>query len=485
MLAAVLAAALAIRIWVVLVDRSLYHPDEIYQSMEVAHRLVFGYGLRAWEWVEGARFPLLAWLVAAPMELTHLLGVDTPSVYVTLTYGLVALASVLGGYGVYRLARSQGAGEAAATLGCAVFLLAPGVVFLSHRALAGVVSAPAIVWGMRWALPDDVGRRGRLGGYALLAFATLLRLQNGLFCVALLVILLARRRRRHAAEALAVFVAGAFVYGAVDWIVWGFPFHSALAYLYFNVVLGKSARYGTQPPWYYATLLFRAFGPLGAAWLAVAFVGWRRARGLAAMVLVFGGLFALIPHKEFRFLFPVLPLWCALGAVGVEQVGARRAPDEGGRRLSAVSALAVVALLGWFGVSFPRLTLEDVGRGALRVLPHVRGTARFDQDIDRLLIDLHDQADLCGLRIEGRPVWYTGGYTFLHRDVPIYWSSYEPGFDQTQYNYVIAPLESRTEAPLERRGDFGLWKTGRTHCANADAYKPRLRLDKQLTGFGW
>ena len=39
----------------VFTDDGINWPDEIYQSFEPAHRLVFGHGLVAWEFLEGAR----------------------------------------------------------------------------------------------------------------------------------------------------------------------------------------------------------------------------------------------------------------------------------------------------------------------------------------------------------------------------------------------------------------------------------------------
>jgi phosphatidylinositol glycan class B len=35
-------------------NRGIYWPDEIYETLEPAHWLVFGYGLRPWEYIQGA-----------------------------------------------------------------------------------------------------------------------------------------------------------------------------------------------------------------------------------------------------------------------------------------------------------------------------------------------------------------------------------------------------------------------------------------------
>ena len=45
------ALALAVRVLVAVLTRSFFQPDEYFQSLEVAHHLVFGYGALTWEWV--------------------------------------------------------------------------------------------------------------------------------------------------------------------------------------------------------------------------------------------------------------------------------------------------------------------------------------------------------------------------------------------------------------------------------------------------
>lgn len=42
--------ALIIRILIALCTRTFFQPDEYFQSLEPAHHLVFGYGVRTWEW---------------------------------------------------------------------------------------------------------------------------------------------------------------------------------------------------------------------------------------------------------------------------------------------------------------------------------------------------------------------------------------------------------------------------------------------------
>jgi len=59
-----LAAGAALRLWLAFSDDGVHWPDEIYQTLEPAHRAAFGYGLLAWEFLEGARSWALPGLIA-------------------------------------------------------------------------------------------------------------------------------------------------------------------------------------------------------------------------------------------------------------------------------------------------------------------------------------------------------------------------------------------------------------------------------------
>src|SRR5262245_14076681 len=68
LLATLLGIGAVFRAWLSFHDDGIYWPDEIYQGLEPAHRLVFGSGLVAWEFIEGARTWALPGLVALLMK---------------------------------------------------------------------------------------------------------------------------------------------------------------------------------------------------------------------------------------------------------------------------------------------------------------------------------------------------------------------------------------------------------------------------------
>src|SRR5260370_11377538 len=111
-----LAAGTGIRAWLSLHDDGIYWPDEIYQSLEPAHRLAFGYGMIAWEFVEGARSWLLPGALAGLLKVSAQLGLDSPREYLWLVRLLFSALSLLLAFGNYRLGHACRAPFFAATL---------------------------------------------------------------------------------------------------------------------------------------------------------------------------------------------------------------------------------------------------------------------------------------------------------------------------------------------------------------------------------
>lgn len=68
----------AFRILNALLCTTFFQPDEFFQSLEVAHRLVFGYGWQTWEWRQetAIRSPLHAMLFVPAYWLVKVLGLE-------------------------------------------------------------------------------------------------------------------------------------------------------------------------------------------------------------------------------------------------------------------------------------------------------------------------------------------------------------------------------------------------------------------------
>ncbi len=426
-----LAVGTILRVRLALTDDGLYWPDEIFQSLEPAHRLVFGYGFVPWEFIVGARNWALPGLVAGLMGLARALGLDSAGGYLGFIKVSFALLGTATAWGSYRLARVYGAVPLAAAAGAALLALAAVPLYFAPRAMSENASAPAVVLGLALALAPDASRRALVGGASLLGLAVMLRLQNGIFCVGLVLLLLARRQWRAAGLCLGVLAVWAGLFGLLDKLTWGQWFHSAIVYVDFNLRLRIGTFWGIAPFSYYGRVLLDGMRGVTLVVGVLGLLGLRRAPGLALLAASFFVLHAYQPHKELRFLVPSFALFAALVGVGMgELLGLLKSPHpRAGLALGVAAVGAVSAALSG------RLTFGDLG--------HYEDTrpqlSAYDDSgpVNRLLTVAGQRDDLCGLKIEA-PVHiaWTGGYSYLHRRVPLYWQQ-GPSRSSGLFNYVI------------------------------------------------
>ncbi|WNG39835.1 mannosyltransferase [Archangium violaceum] len=384
---AVLVAALA---------RGRVHPDEVFQYLEPAHGLVFGYRVVAWEWVDGLRNWAVPGVLAGLLALCRALGLEHPWAMMGVVWCACASVQAVGTLLLFRLVEERD-GREAALLAAGVHATWGGFLIYAARPLGDVLSVVPLLGALLWACRAR-DRDGALAGLwcgVLLGVAFVIRYPSAVFGVPITVSLVWARRWR----SFAGFSVGAGVVllglGVLDWLTWGTPWASAWNYFHFNISSGSSAsQFGRQPAWWYAPIL---------AGMAPLLLVWHFARGLARRELLVGafvfylGVLCVLGHKEARFLVPLLPLFVALAAGpaarDLAQLASRRA--VGGVLLGLYvlsSALAATVTLP-FGL---RAGVID-------------GTVVAGRD-----------AALTGLVIAGPPEWNTGGRFYLHRDVPVF-----------------------------------------------------------------
>ncbi|MBE4750724.1 hypothetical protein G4177_21370 [Corallococcus sp. ZKHCc1 1396] len=468
LLGVVLVLGAAFRLYWALHDDGIYWPDEVYQSLEPAHRLVYGYGLVAWEFVEGARNWALPGLVAGVLGLGRLVGLNEPAGYLGLVKGFFALVGTATAWATWRLARAAGASSLGASAGAALFALASVPLYFAPRAMSENASVLPVALGLALALAPGASRRAVVAGASLLGLAVLLRLQNGIFCVGLLGVLAARRQWRDAGVALAVLAGWALAFGLLDRLTWGRWFHSAIVYLDFNVVQGKAAQWGTEDFDYYPRILRRAMPGVSMLVGVLALVALPRAWGLAALAAGFVLLHAHQPHKELRFLVPVLPLFAALAGVGLDSLlGVLR-----GFPARATATVAVVGGALVSGAGAGALTFGEVGQYE-RVRP--KDSAWDDQgSVNRLLEAAGRQDDVCGLKVEAVHLAWTGGYSYFHRKVPLYPHN-GPSRGTRQFSHVITrPDLGGAGVTVARDGPLALVKLPVGDCVPDPGYSWRL-----------
>nr|XP_028562725.1 GPI mannosyltransferase 3 isoform X4 [Podarcis muralis]XP_028562726.1 GPI mannosyltransferase 3 isoform X4 [Podarcis muralis] len=88
-------------------------PDEYWQSLEVAHHMVFNYGYLTWEWTEGLRSHLYPLLFASIYKVLHLLNKDDVQLLIWLPRIAQALLAALADVVLYSLVKRLDGAEVA------------------------------------------------------------------------------------------------------------------------------------------------------------------------------------------------------------------------------------------------------------------------------------------------------------------------------------------------------------------------------------
>jgi hypothetical protein len=398
-------------------------PDEIYQSLEQAHRAVFGYGIVPWEFRDAVRswvFPgALAGLMAAGSPLGH----DGYLLVPRMALSLLSISPAIVVFLWVRRRTGRLAGFVAA-LSVGVWF---EVVYFAPKALAEVAASHILIVGL-YLMLEHQGARPRSRSYwagGLLCLAVLLRLQLSIGIGAAFLLQVAmdwKSRMRHAGRALRM-LAGAspvlLLFGVVDWITWRYPFQSLWNYFSVNILSGKAATYGVLPFGAYFQYLVDVWGAALIPIVLLAILGARGRLPLVIAALATLLLHSTIAHKEYRFDYPVVVLILVLAATGTADL-----VNEG--RLSRFqksvrAAVPWVALAGWATVSLLLALRFDMGLIQTPLEINRKGSPwTVRQGAMSGMRELGTSPTVCGVGVVNTGWAWVGGYTWLHRNVPLY-----------------------------------------------------------------
>lgn len=432
-LALVALAALAIRAWAAAALPNILWPDEIYQTLEQAHRLAFGDGIVPWEFRGGARSWLLPGALAGVMAIAREGGPTLPLRAAQLLLCGLSLAPVM----VAQASTARTRGILAGVVAGGAVALWFELVLFAPKALNEVVAAHLLVAGLYLEAARDGGRRRLVAG-ALLGVAAVLRVHLAP-AILLGVACSAGRDWRRWRPLLPGLLASVAVAGLVDLATWGRPFQSFLASIQFNVVEGKSAWFGVAPWSAYLEAIWATWSWATLIVVPLAVLGARRRPAFAACALGVLATHSAFAHKEYRFVYPAILLAVVLAAIGAGELFTwLRARVRG----AAAGWLMASLLLCWGGVSLSRaLDYRTTAIDPLDPAPESRWShAAWGLEAMALA---GARPELCGLGLVAAPWIWTGGYTYLHRDVPIFLILDERDGAATAggYNAVIAPAE--------------------------------------------
>ncbi len=400
-LAQALALALVLRL-AVLTFATPAHPDEVFQYLETAHRLVFGQGIVTWEWREGIRGWLLPLATSLPMRVGAWIDPGGP-LYLIAPKALMVLASLTTVVVAWRLGErisrfhAQWAGFIAATWFEFIYF-APHVLSETLSIALILPAALVLVAKDRW-----TGRRIGLAA-ALLSCAVAVRFQNAPAVTTLVLACCATDLRRTWRPLLLGGLLGLAPSALCDLSQGATPFLWVFENIRLNLVEHRAEGFSSSGPLGFATEIWPRLALWTVPLLVLAAVGARRYPALAWMAVANLLFHSVIAHKEYRFILLSTCVAVILAAIGTaDWIGQVTRKDGEAAGRSKLEFL----LLAWVLASL------SCGLGGFRIQ-----WLKFKPEMDLFARERSDPA-LCGLAIYRHDFSVTGGYAYLHRPVPI------------------------------------------------------------------
>ncbi|XP_061670107.1 GPI mannosyltransferase 3-like isoform X1 [Syngnathoides biaculeatus] len=345
--------------------QSSFVPDEYWQSVEVAHHMAFNYGHLTWEWKKGIRGFTYPLFFAAIYKILHWIHCDSVHLLVWLPRLIQALVTAFADFKFFFLLRGlENRDVAKWTSFC--HLCSWFTWYSCSRTLTNSVEATITCLALCYfPLPGSKTHSSKKY-LSLVALGIVVRPTALIVWLPLLI-----HHFWHDENKLRLVVHDYIPIGAsavvistiIDRIFYEKWIFVHLNFLNVNILDGVASLYGTHPWHWYLTQGFPVIiGPHALFFCHGCFLAHKRYRILLLTIAWTVGIYSLLPHKEFRFIYPVLP-FCMIFC------GAALARMRVWRRAAASFLLASNLLTALYTGLIHQ-------RGALDVMGHVHALCR-------------------------------------------------------------------------------------------------------------
>lgn len=306
----ILLLLVAWRLSSVFVVQTAHAPDEYWQSLEVAHKLVFRYGYLTWEWHAGIRSYIYPFLISILYRILSVLNLDFVSLLVTLPRIFQALLSAYTDYRFYIWTGSK----------FALFSLCTNWYWYynASRTLINSVETCLTIIGLSFFPWSDSGGKN-VKFLWIIGLLGIARPTAAIVWLPMFIYHVLNTSARNRIFLIVRYVAVALFYvsisTAIDTFCYGHFVVTPWEFFKINVLQRTSENYGTMHYLWYFTSALPVL--LGLQNLALPFAVYQVCRNysksrqsmvLIAIVAWTMGVYSLLAHKEFRFILPLLPI---------------------------------------------------------------------------------------------------------------------------------------------------------------------------------
>ncbi|KAF8083239.1 hypothetical protein N665_0787s0021 [Sinapis alba] len=441
---------LAFRVANALLIQTYFNPDEHWQSLEVAHRTVFGYGYLTWEWKRGIRSYLHPMLFAFLYKLLHLTALDTPYVMSKAPRLMQSIFSALGDLYLYKLSDAL-YGENVASWSLFCQLANWFMFFCMNRTFSNCLETVLTIMGLYyWPCIRKDYSVNRRWGLFIAALACAIRPTSAIIWLYVGMLELFLTPNKVKFIVLEVIPVGSLVLGftcLLDRLMYGSWVIVPLNFLKFNFLSSGGDYYGTHPwHWYFSqgflVMLF-TFTPLSVAGMIKS-----KNQKLSALVLWVLTIYSLLGHKEFRFVLPVLPVALIFSGYALAQMDAS---DSSSLSPSSITKQKQVPRKKHIVKWSPKLTLSvlfllvtNIPMALYMSLFHQRGT----EDATNYLSEEAYKGRVKSILFL-MPCHSTPYYSTLHTNIPMQFLDCTPSEEKGQVDesdrFMMDPLGFVTE----------------------------------------
>jgi GPI mannosyltransferase 3 len=418
----IIGFSLLLRLIFINFSHHLYYPDELHQSLEIAHKLVTGLGYVPWEYQYGLRSYIFPLTLSLPIKLSYALGITNPAIMHLFPESLLIILSLAIPIAVYYLVKHlliyQPSHRLTAILPNLAFFTAVGwyeLIYFSPRGLTEVFTTSLLAICLIIILRQP--KYKHLASF-LVTISILIRPQ---FFPLIFPLMYWQIKLFTLPKFLPGFLLGIVIFGGTDLYFYGSFASSLITNIKLSFLSGVSSEFGRQPWWYYLAQLSVASSGL---WV-LSLINFKNRQALmvliSAIALIL--LHSFIPHKEYRFIFPVIPIFISLFFSSINRLLIGFLP-------LLISGLGIIQFLPYQSWLYGQpLLLKD---------PHLD-----------LYQTLAANPNICGIYDPHRLWVYSGGHYHLNRDIPIY-SSSNPPPNANNINLLITETNQADYAGLSK-----------------------------------
>lgn len=356
--------------------QSSFVPDEYWQSLEISHHMVFNYGYLTWEWNEGIRGYAYPLLFATAYKILY--GLNYDSVHLLIWFPRI-LQTLLAAFADVKFFHLMGNLENSDTAKW-MFICHLSSWFTWYcctRTLTNSMEMTLSILALCY-FPLPGSKSQSRGKYlTLVALAVLVRPTAVIVWFPLLIYHFWQEENKlklithyyAPIGTLAIVIST-----IIDCVFYGKWTFVQFNFMKLNIFHGVADFYGSHPwHWYFTQGFPAVIGPHLPLFLHGCSLGFRRYKMLLFAIAWTLCVYSLLPHKEFRFIYPVLPfcmVFCGISLASLKTW-----------RRTTIAILVVSNLLPalYTGLIHQRGTLDVMGH--LRSLCDVSGSSSLQPDV--------------------------------------------------------------------------------------------------------